>query len=75
MAKTAAFKGYTIQSRPYYDNNWEKWQVRIVISCERPHGIQSRDFSSMILYATEEEADLHGVTFGEQRWKADPSMR
>lgn len=65
MARTAEFKGYTIQSRPYYDTNWEKWQVRIVISCESPHGIRTRDFSSMVLYATEEEADIQGITFGE----------
>ncbi|HSQ90671.1 MAG TPA: PilZ domain-containing protein [Nitrospiraceae bacterium] len=65
MAKTAVFKGYTIQSRSFYDTNWGKWQVRIVISSDSQHGIRTRDFSSMVLYATEEEADLHGITFGE----------
>ena len=65
MAKTVEYGGYTIQSRPYYDANWNKWQIRIVISRESHQGIQTREFSSMILYATEEQADLHGISFGD----------
>ncbi len=65
MAKTAEYEGYTIQSRPYYDTNWDKWQIRILISCESPQGVRTREFSSMVLYGTEQEADIHGVTFGQ----------
>jgi hypothetical protein len=65
MAKTVEYEGYTIQSRPYYDANWDKWQIRILISCESPQGIRTREFSSMVLYGTEQEADIHGVTFGQ----------
>ena len=65
MAKTVEYEGYTILSRPYYDTNWDKWQIRILISCESPRGIRTREFSSMVLYGTEQEADIHGVTFGQ----------
>lgn len=65
MAKTVEYEGYTLQSRPYYDTNWDKWQIRIRISCESPQGFRTREFSSMILYGTEQEADIHGVTFGQ----------
>jgi len=65
MAKTVEYEGYTIQSRPYYDTNWDKWQIRILLSCESPQGIRTREFSSIVLYGTEQEADIHGVTFGQ----------
>lgn len=65
MAKTVEYEGYTIQSQPYYDANWDKWQIRILISYESPQGIRTREFSSMVLYGTEQEADIHGVTFGQ----------
>jgi hypothetical protein len=65
MAKTVEYEGCTIQSRPFYDPNWDKWQIRIHISCESPQGIRTREFSSMVLYGTEQEADIHGVTFGQ----------
>jgi hypothetical protein len=66
MAKTVEYEGYTIESRPYYDPNWDKWQIRILISCESPRGIRTREFSSMVLYGTEQEADIHGITFGQR---------
>jgi len=65
MAKTVEYEGYTVQSRPYYDTNWNKWQIRIVIPCKSPQGTQTREFSSMVLYETEQEADIHGVSFGQ----------
>jgi hypothetical protein len=44
---------------------WEKWQLCIVISI-RPHGgVKPRQFSSDVLYATEQEADRHGIELGQ----------
>jgi PilZ domain len=65
MGKSIEYEGYTIQSRPYYDANWDKWQIRILISCDSPQGVRTREFSSMVLYGTEQEADIHGATFGQ----------
>jgi hypothetical protein len=65
MAKTTEYKGYTIQSTPLYVNEWEKWQLRIFISFKDVQGNPTREFSSEVLYATEHEADIHGITFGQ----------
>ena len=64
MEKTVEYQGYTIQSRPHYETHWQKWRVHIVISCEGHQSVQTREFSSRVLYATEQKADLHGIAFG-----------
>ena len=52
------YQGYTIQSAPQYITNWEQWQLRIVISVDDHRGIRAREFSSAVLYKTEQEADI-----------------
>jgi hypothetical protein len=66
MEKTVEYQGYTIQSSPKYEANWEKWRLRIFISVEDRQVIRSREFSSEVLYKTEQEADIHGITFGQR---------
>jgi hypothetical protein len=67
MEKTVKYQGYTIQSSPRYEANWEKWRLRIFISVEDHHQIvRSREFSSEVLYKTEQEADINGITFGQR---------
>ena len=66
MAKTVEYEGYTIQSAPRYVQEEEKWQLRIVISFKVPQGDRTQEFSSDVLYATEQEADIHGTTFGQR---------
>ncbi|MBH0198301.1 MAG: hypothetical protein HP497_02635 [Nitrospira sp.] len=66
MGKKAEYKGYTIESAPHHEANWGKWGLHIFISVQHPRGIQTREFSSDVLYATEEEADVHGITFGQR---------
>lgn len=66
MEKTVEYQGYTIQSSPKYEANLEKWRLRIFISVEDHQVIRSREFSSEVLYTTEQEADTHGITFGQR---------
>jgi hypothetical protein len=66
MGKTVEYQGYTIQSTPHYETEWKKWRLCIVVSAEDFLGVRTREFSSEILYATEEEADLHGIAFGQR---------
>jgi PilZ domain len=66
MGKTVEYQRYIIQSSPQYDPNWTKWRLRIFISVEDQQGIRSREFSSTVLYRTEQEADIHGITFGQR---------
>jgi hypothetical protein len=76
MGKTVEYQRYIIQSSPQYDPNWTKWRLRIFISVEDQQGIRSREFSSTVLYRTEQEADIHGITLANASlmgsWKAGP---
>lgn len=66
MSVTVLYEGYALQSTPHYCSEWEKWQLCIVISI-RPHGgVKPRQFSSDVLYATEQEADRHGIDLGQR---------
>ena len=66
MGKTVLYEGYTIQSFPRYLAEWEKWQLCIAISTKPHGGMTRREFSSDVLYATEQEADTHGTEFGQR---------
>lgn len=61
MAKTVEYQGYTIQSAPHHLANGEKLQLRIFISVDDHRGVRTREFSADVLYATEQEADIHGI--------------
>jgi PilZ domain len=66
MAKNAEYNGYAIQSVPQYETNWAKWRIRIFISSQDRQNGRAREFSSHVLYASEQEADVHGMTFGQR---------
>ena len=66
MGKTVEYQGYTIQSSPEYDTNWKKWRFRVFIAVDDHRGIQTGEFSADVLYRTEQEADLHGIIFGQR---------
>jgi PilZ domain-containing protein len=66
MGKTVEYQGYTIQSAPHHSADGEKWQLRTFISVDDPRGVKAREFSADVLYATEQEADIHGIAFGQR---------
>ncbi len=66
MGKEVEYQGYTIESNPHLEANWDKWRLRVFISVQHPRGIQSREFTSEFLYATEQEAHVHGIAFGQR---------
>ena len=66
MGKSLEHQGYTIQSSPHRLANGEKWHLRIFISLDDHRGVKTREFSADVLYATEQEADIHGITFGQR---------
>ena len=66
MAKTVEYEGYTIQSTPHHLVEDETWRLCIFISVEDDRGVRTREFSVEGLYATEQEADIHGTTFGQR---------
>jgi hypothetical protein len=57
---------YTIKSAPFHQPTANTWKLAIVISWESDGTMNLRPFSpDGPTYATEEEADLHGIVFGE----------
>lgn len=66
MGKTVEYQGYTIQSAPHHLADGEKWQLRTFISVDDHRGVKAREFSADVLYATEQEADIHGIAFGQR---------
>ena len=66
MAKMVEYEGYTIHSTPQYQTDSEQWQLRIFLSFKDHQGTRTREFSADVLYATEQEADIHGTTFGQR---------
>ena len=65
MGKTIPYEGFTIQSSPRLAAR-EKWQLCIEISVEQPSGVNTREFLADVMYATEQEADIHGIAFGQR---------
>ena len=65
MARTIIYEGYTIQSTPHQTDG-EKWRLHICISGKDPRGARTREFPAEGLYASEQEADIHGITFGQR---------
>ena len=66
MDKTVLYEGYAILSSPRYVAESGKWQLSIVISIRLHGGVKPRKFSSEVLYATEQEADIQGIDFGQR---------
>jgi PilZ domain len=66
MSKTVLYEGYTIQSSPRHLAESEKWQLCIFLSMKQHGTMKPREFSSEVLYATEQEADVHGIELGQR---------
>jgi hypothetical protein len=66
MGRTVEYQGYRIQSVPQLLPEGDKWQLRIFIAVEDHRGVRTREFLADVMYATEQEADLHGIAFGQR---------
>jgi hypothetical protein len=66
MGRTVEYRGYAIESAPRYVPEWEKWQLRILVSFDGHRGVQTRECSSEILYATEQEAEIRGIALAQR---------
>jgi hypothetical protein len=66
MSKTVIYKTYTIRSIPLQLLAPGQWKIEIYVAWERAGIVSDRPFSLAHTYQTEEEADLHGITFGQR---------
>ncbi|MEO7861696.1 MAG: PilZ domain-containing protein [Nitrospirales bacterium] len=65
MHKVIAYRGYTIESAPLRLEG-EKWRLRISITLADTRGVLVRQFDVESLYSTEQEADIHGIFYGQR---------
>ena len=66
VAKRIQYKNYTIKSAPKQVLTSGKWEVHITIFWETEGIVTMRSFSAPGLYDTEDEADLHGLAYGQR---------
>ena len=65
MNKTVEYQGYKIESAPHRLDG-DKWQLHIFVSVEDSRGVLTNQFSVESIYATEHEADIHGIAYGQR---------
>jgi hypothetical protein len=66
MSKIVEYRGCTIQSAPRRVRDGEKWGLHIVISVDDIRNVPMREFSTDAFYVTEQEAEIHGIAFGQR---------
>ena len=66
MSKAAEYRGYTISSTPTQLLGRSEWKPEIVISSEREGIATTQSYADDTTYATEEAADIHGITLGQE---------
>mgnify|MGYP001051105351 CR=1 FL=1 len=66
MARRVRYKGYVIKSNPEPVAASGHWKVRIAIYWKVNAILNVQPFSGPMVYYTEEEADTHGITYGQR---------
>jgi hypothetical protein len=66
MSKIVTYKAYTIKSCPLQQLTTGQWKPHISISWDRDGIVILRPFSAENTYPTEEQADIHGSTYGQR---------
>lgn len=66
MSMTVQYRGYTISSIPVQPLSTHQWKPSIVISSEREGVVSTQSYTDDTMFGTEEDADLHGITMGQQ---------
>ena len=65
MAKRIRYKHYSIKSVPLRVLTSGKWELYITIFWDTEGIMNMRSFTAPGLYDTEDEADLHGIAYGQ----------
>ena len=66
MSRSVIYQRYTINSVPTQNTETGQWQLRISIFFEQDGATESIPYWMPLEYATEAEADIHGITFGQR---------
>ena len=66
MARRLHYKGYVIKSTPEPIAASGEWRLRITIYWRTSGMLNMQPFSGPTVYDTEEEADIHGIAYGQR---------
>ena len=66
MARRLHYKGSVIKSTPEPIAASGEWRLRITIYWKTSGMLNMQPFSGPTVYDTEEEADIHGITYGQR---------
>ena len=66
VARQAQYKGYVIKSTPEPIAASGKWKLRIAICWKANEILNMQPFLGPTVYHTEEEADIHGIAYGQR---------
>ncbi len=66
MSRSVIYQRYTISSVPTQNTETGQWQLRISIFFDQDGATESIPYWMPLEYATEAEADIHGITFGQR---------
>ena len=66
MSRSVIYQRYTISSVPMQNTETGQWQLRISIFFDQDGAAESIPYWMPLEYATEAEADMHGITFGQR---------
>jgi hypothetical protein len=66
VARQVHYKDYVIKSNPEPFAASGQWKLRIAISWKAKGILNMQPFSGPTVYDTEEEADVHGIAYGQR---------
>lgn len=66
MARRVRYKGHVIKSTPEPVAESLQWKLRIAIYWKANAILNVQPFSGPMVYYTEQEADTHGIAYGQR---------
>ena len=66
MGRRVPYKDYVINSYPEPVVETGQWRLRIAIYSKTNGVLHMQPFSGPTVYNTEEEADIHGIAYGQR---------
>jgi hypothetical protein len=66
VARRVQHKDYIIKSNPEPVAATGQWRLRIVIYSQTDGILHMQPFSGPTVYSSEEEADVHGIAYGQR---------
>jgi hypothetical protein len=66
VGRQVQYKDYVIKSNPEPVAGSGQWKLRIALCWKNNGVLNMQPFSGPTVYSTEEEADIHGIAYGQR---------